>query len=44
MEQEIINLKKQIILYEITSKLDYLKILKLTEEIRLLNKILQIKK
>ncbi len=44
MEQENINLKTKIILYEISTKLDYEKILKLTEEIRILNKILEIKK
>jgi len=44
MEKENIALKKIIVLYEISSKLDYEKILKLKEEIRVLNKILEIKK
>lgn len=44
MEQENITLKKIIKQYEISTKLDYEKILKLKEEIRLLNKVIEIKK
>ena len=44
MEQENIALKKVVKQYEISTKLDYEKILKLKEEIRVLNKILEIKK
>ena len=44
MEQENIALKEIIKNYEISTKLDYEKILKLKEEIRLLNKVIEIKK
>ena len=44
MEQENIALKEIIKNYEISTKLDYEKILKLKEVIKLLNKIIEIKK
>ena len=44
MEQENIALKEIIKNYEISTKLDYEKILKIKEVIKLLNKIIEIKK
>ena len=44
MEQENIALKEIIKNYEISTKLDYEKILKLKEVIKLLNKVIEIKK
>ena len=44
MKQENIALKEIIKNYEISTKLDYEKILKLKEAIKLLNKIIEIKK